>query len=145
MHTESFIKIWWLICKIFTILSNHPVVFPQSYCDIHLLRSPWFNSAKKTANQTLEINLLQFFHFIWHPRHSKGWNDSEDVRDFTPVYGNFKCGHLMIFHLFKIKPSLTFIGLNFEKELFVTIFFQNCRYLGQFERNFGQNSQFEWV
>ena len=24
-----------------TILSNHPVVFPKSSCDVHLLRSPW--------------------------------------------------------------------------------------------------------
>ena len=44
VHTESFIEIWWLICKIFSFLYNHPVVIPQSYCNVHLLRSPWLDT-----------------------------------------------------------------------------------------------------
>ena len=41
MHPERFFEIWQLICKIFHYFSNHPVVIPQSYCHVHLLRSLW--------------------------------------------------------------------------------------------------------
>ena len=52
MHTETFIKIWWLIHY-----SNPPVVIPQLYCDVHLLRSPCIILSWKTPKR---VN-------CWHP------------------------------------------------------------------------------
>ena len=65
MQTESFIEIWWLICKIFHFLSNHPVVHSQSYCDIHLLKSPWikppFNVEKLKGHRNSNLTSKWFW------------------------------------------------------------------------------------
>ena len=58
MQTE----IWWLICKIF--LSNHPVVIPQSYCDVHLLRSPWPSLVATTTVQSKYVAARKTVWFV---------------------------------------------------------------------------------
>ena len=47
VQTESFIEIWWIICKIFHFRFNHPVIHPQLYCNVHPLRSLWLEPLQK--------------------------------------------------------------------------------------------------
>ena len=82
------------------------------------------------------VYLLECFLFIWHPRHSKGWNDSGDLISNVVAPNDF-------FIVSKIKPSFTLIGLNLIKELCVTIFFQNYKYLNNWvslKGNWGKTS-----
>ena len=53
-------QIYILLC-IETTLSNYPGVIPKSSCDVHLLRSPWVDSALKVA-KSQEISPILWIH-----------------------------------------------------------------------------------
>ena len=41
VFSKSFTMIKWLFVPLLSLKVSPPVVIPQSYCDVHLLRSPW--------------------------------------------------------------------------------------------------------
>ena len=51
MIKNNYIKDLWgtkvmycYVLKVVSTVSNPPVVFPKTSCNVHLFRSPWFNS-----------------------------------------------------------------------------------------------------
>ena len=76
--TEALDRIWWPICKIFTILSNHPVVIPRSYCDVHLIRSPWV---------VLDHLWYLVWGFFFHPAYLR--NKIMRETSFLPTFYSF--------------------------------------------------------
>ena len=100
VFSKSFTMIKWVSVSLLRLELSPPIVIPQSYCNVHLLRSPWLKQLKtadfeNTFAPGCVVVFLNDYNIV--PNKSCLFGNSIFQDRYRIFDGVFQCCHWMIF------------------------------------------------